>query len=82
MIFALYTVIVLYGQMVASNVANEKSSRAMELLVTSAKPINMMFGKVIASCLAGLMQLVAVFGSAFLFFNINKEYCTGVQTAK
>lgn len=82
MIFALYMVILLYGQMVASNVANEKSSRAMELLVTSAKPINMMFGKVIASCLAGLMQLVAVFGSAFLFFNINKEYWTGVEVAE
>ncbi len=74
MIFALYMVILLYGQMVATNVASEKSSRAMELLITSAKPVSMMFGKVIASCLAGLIQLVAVFGSAFLFFNVNKSY--------
>lgn len=74
MIFALYMVILLYGQMVATNVASEKSSRAMELLITSAKPVSMMFGKVIASCLAGLIQLVAVFGAAFLFFNINKSY--------
>ena len=74
MIFALYMVILLYGQMVATNVASEKSSRAMELLVTSAKPTAMMFGKVIASCLAGLIQLVCVFGSAFLFYNLNKSY--------
>lgn len=74
MIFALYMVILLYGQMVATNVATEKSSRAMELLITSAKPVSMMFGKVIASCLAGLIQLVAVFGSALLFYNINKDY--------
>ncbi len=74
MIFALYMVILLYGQMVATNVATEKSSRAMELLITSAKPISMMFGKVIASCLAGLTQLVAVFGTAFLCFNLNKTY--------
>ncbi len=72
MIFALYMVILLYGQMVATNVASEKSSRAMELLITSAKPASMMFGKVIASCIAGLLQLVCVFGSAFLFFNLNK----------
>ena len=72
MIFALYMVILLFGQMVASNVATEKSSRAMELLVTSAKPTNMMFGKVIASCVAGLMQLVAIFGSALLLYNVNK----------
>lgn len=74
MIFALYMVILLYGQMVATNVATEKSSRAMELLITSAKPVNMMFGKVIASCLAGLCQLIAVFGSALLFFNLNRDY--------
>ena len=74
MIFALYMVILLYGQMVATNVATEKSSRAMEVLVTSANPISMMFGKVIASCLAGLFQLIAVFGSALLFFSLNKSF--------
>ena len=76
MIIALYMVILLYGQMVATNVASEKSSRAMELLVTSAKPTSMMFGKVLASCLAGFTQLVLVFGSALLFYNINKEQLT------
>ena len=74
MIFALYMVILLYGQMVAMSVATEKSSRAMEVLITSAKPINMMFGKVLAACIAGLVQLLAVFGSALLFYSINKSY--------
>lgn len=74
MIMALYMVIVLYGQMVATNVATEKSSRAMEVLITSADPVSMMFGKVIASCLAGLTQLIAVFGTAFVCFNLNKSY--------
>lgn len=74
MIFALYMVILLYGQMVATNVATEKSSRAMEVLITSAKPVSMMFGKVLASCLAGLIQIIAVFGSAILFYSLNKEY--------
>lgn len=73
MIFALYMGILLYGQMVATNVATEKSSRAMELLITSAKPASMMFGKVLASCIAGLLQLIAIFGSALLFYNINKS---------
>ena len=74
MIFALYMVILLYGQMVATNVATEKSSRAMEVLITSAKPNSMMFGKVLASCIAGLVQLVAVFGSALVLYNMNKSY--------
>ena len=73
MIFALYMVIMLYGQMVAINVATEKSSRAMEVLVTSAKPTSMMFGKVLASCIAGFSQLVLVFGTAILLYNLNKE---------
>ena len=73
MIFALYMVILLYGQMVATNVATEKSSRAMEVLVTSAKPTSMMFGKVLASCIAGFSQLVLVFGTAILLYNLNKE---------
>lgn len=72
MIMALYMVILVYGQMVATNVASEKSSRAMELLVTSAKPAGMMFGKVLASCLAGLFQLAVVFGVALLFYRLNE----------
>ena len=79
MIMALYMVIMLFGQMVASNVATEKSSRAMELLVTSAKPTNMMFGKVMASCTAGLMQLVAIFGSALLLYNVNKKVLSDIE---
>ena len=73
MIFALYMVILLYGQMVATNVATEKSSRAMEVLITSAKPTAMMFGKVLASCIAGFTQLVLIFGTAILLYNVNKE---------
>ncbi len=73
MIYALYIVILLYGQMVASSVATEKSSRAMELLVTSADPVSMMFGKVFAACIAGLSQLAAVFGTALVCFAINKD---------
>lgn len=74
MIMVLYIAIMLYGQIVASSVASEKSSRAMELLVTCAKPVSMMFGKVVAACLAGLMQLAVVFGTAFVSFNLNRSY--------
>lgn len=74
MIMALYMVILLYGQMVATNVATEKSSRAMEVLITSARPASMMFGKVLASCFAGLIQLVAIFGTAVVMYKRNASY--------
>ena len=79
MIYALYVAVMTYGQMVATNVASEKSSRTMELLTTSASPVAMMFGKVIASCLAGLTQLVGIFGSALLFYNLNRASWQGNQ---
>lgn len=77
MIMALYMVIMLYGQMVASHVATEKSSRAMELLITSVSPVSMMFGKVLASCLAGFVQLTVIFGSALLFYQLNQDTWNG-----
>ena len=77
LIFGLYMAILLYGQLVATSVASEKSSRAMELLITSAKPANLMFGKVLGSGLAGLMQLVAILGTSFLCFNITKADWVG-----
>lgn len=71
-IFALYMAVLLYGQFVSTGVATEKSSRAMELLITSAKTKNLMFGKILGAGCAGLIQLVVIFGSAFVLFNINK----------
>ena len=74
MIFALYMIILLYGQMIATNVASEKSSRVMEVLITSAKPTALMFGKILASCVAGMGQLVVILGSAYISYKINEPY--------
>lgn len=74
LIFALYMAILLYGQFVATSIATEKSSRAMELLITSANPNALMFGKVLGSGLAGLLQLSAALCSSFVFFNLNRVY--------
>lgn len=71
MVMALYMVIAMYGQMVASHVAAEKDSRVMELLISTSSPTAMMFGKVLSSCLAGLFQLAVIFGSALAFYQLN-----------
>ena len=77
MTFAVSLSIMLYGQMVASSVVQEKSSRAMELLITSTNPTAMMFGKVFAACLAGLTQLAVIFGTALLCYQCNRAYWEG-----
>ncbi len=73
-IFILYMAIMMYGQMVATNVATEKSTRAMEMLITSAKPVNLIFGKVFGSGFAGLTQMIAIFGTSFVLYNLNQSY--------
>jgi len=72
MIFLLYMAIMLYGQIVAMGVVEEKSSRAMELLITSAKPAALLFGKVIAAGLSGLAQLSVLLASGMVFFRMNE----------
>jgi ABC-2 type transport system permease protein len=59
----LYMALLMYGQLVAQSVANEKSTRAMEVLITSASPTQLMFGKVLGSGTAGLLQLIVISGS-------------------
>lgn len=79
LIYALYMAILLYGQFIATSVASEKSTRAMELLITSARPLNLLFGKIIGTGLAGLAQFGIIFGSAFLFYNLNADIWAGSQ---
>lgn len=75
-VMILYFVLLLYGQFVATSVAGEKSSRAMEVLITSAKPMNLMFGKVLGSGCAGLIELLIILGSAIGFYKLNEDVIT------
>ncbi len=45
------------GNMIAAEVTTEKSSRIMEILITSVSPLTQMFGKVIGMFLVGLTQI-------------------------
>lgn len=74
LMFLLYFAVMVYGQFVAQGVALEKSSRAMELLITSAKPVNLMFGKILGAGAAGLLQLVLLLGSAMGFYAVNRQF--------
>src|SRR5690625_6921120 len=56
MLFVLYITVLLYGQMIATEVATEKSSRVMEILISSASPVTHMFAKILGVGLLGLTQ--------------------------
>ncbi len=74
LMMALYMAVLVYGQLVAQSVATEKSSRAMELLITSANPKNLIFGKVLGTGAAGLAQITVLLVWGLICITINKEY--------
>jgi len=61
-----FMAVITYGQWVATSVAEEKSSRVMELLVTAATPRQLLAGKVIGNGAAGLTQYVVVVAAALV----------------
>ncbi|WP_321286841.1 ABC transporter permease [uncultured Sunxiuqinia sp.] len=55
--FLIYMFVFIYGAMVMRGVMEEKSSRIVEVIISSVKPIQLMFGKIIGIGLVGLTQL-------------------------
>lgn len=47
------------GNMIASEITAEKSSRVMEILISSLSPLTQMFGKIIGVFLVGLTQIAS-----------------------
>lgn len=82
LVFLLYMTVMMYGQLVATSVASEKSNRAMELLITSARPMNLMFGKVIGSGLAGLAQISMMLLTAGVFYKINEAHLEEIDIVR
>ena len=72
LVMIVFMMIILYGQMIATAVTNEKSNRAIEVLVTSTTPNSLLFGKVIAGAIGGLVQLGIVMGSVLVSYQCNR----------
>lgn len=59
MTFLLFFMVLMYGQMVMRSVMEEKTSRIVEVMMSSVKPFELMMGKIIGAGLVGLTQAVA-----------------------
>lgn len=75
MIILLFVAVMVSGQMIATEITMEKSSRIMEILITSVKPLTQMFGKIIGMFIVGISQLLVLFagGIANLALPHNRE---------
>lgn len=54
--YLLFMFIIIYGNMIMRSVIEEKTSRIIEIIISSVKPIQLMMGKIIGTSLAGITQ--------------------------
>ena len=73
LIMILYFLLIFYGQMISVSVTTEKSNRAIEILVTSVDSNSLIFGKVLAGAIAGIIQCVLILGSAVISYQLFRE---------
>jgi len=61
--------IIIYGNFVMRSVIEEKTSRIIEIIISSVKPYQLMMGKIIGNSLAGILQFViwAIVGTLIFF---------------
>lgn len=56
--YLLFMFIIIYGNMIMRSVIEEKTSRIIEIIISSVKPVQLMLGKIIGTSLAGITQFV------------------------
>jgi len=84
--FLIYMFIFLFGSMVLRGVIEEKSSRIVEVIISSVKPFQLMMGKIIGIASVGLLQFLIwvvlvgvlwVVGLTFLLDGVSQSVPTG-----
>lgn len=66
--FLLYFILAIYGSMVMQSVIDEKSSRILEVMVSTVKPFEMLMGKILGIALVAAVQ-VLVWGVLIVLFS-------------
>ena len=67
--YLLFMFIIIYGNMIMRSVIEEKTSRIIEVIISSVKPIQLMMGKIIGTSLAGITQFIiwVILGGVAMF---------------
>lgn len=68
--FLIYIFIFLYGAMVMRGVMEEKTSRIVEIIISSVKPIQLMMGKIIGIALVGFTQFALWVSLTFIISSV------------
>ena len=57
--YLLFMFIIIYGNMIMRSVIEEKTSRIIEVIISSVKPRTLLLGKILGTTLAGITQFMA-----------------------
>ena len=78
--YLLFMFIIIYGNMIMRSVIEEKTSRIIEVIISSVKPVQLMLGKIIGTSLAGITQFIIwLFIGGALLFTVSTVF--GIETA-
>ena len=82
--FVMYITVFVYGMMVMRSVMEEKTTRIVEVMISSVKPFQLMLGKIVGVGLVGLTQVLAwavliplVIAGASLYFGFDAVSASG-----
>ncbi|MFH4966098.1 ABC transporter permease [Gaetbulibacter sp. M235] len=79
--YLLFMFIIIYGNMIMRSVIEEKTSRIIEVIISSVKPMQLMLGKIIGTSLAGITQFIIwLFIGGALLFTVSVVF--GIDTSR
>lgn len=76
----IYFFVFMYGAQVLRSVIEEKTSRIVELIVSSVKPVQLMLGKIVGVALVGLTQFLLWMALSLLLISLGKAVIFPEQT--
>ncbi|MBA6156357.1 ABC transporter permease [Tenacibaculum sp. S7007] len=76
--YLLMMFVMIYGNSVMRSVIEEKTSRIIEVIVSSVKPFQLMLGKIIGNASAGLLQFF-IWGILFFVFSLIASSIFGID---
>ncbi|MCX6181358.1 MAG: ABC transporter permease [Bacteroidetes bacterium] len=68
----MYVLIMLYGVQVMRGIMEEKTSRIVEVIISSVKPLQLLYGKIIGIALTGLTQFVILISLLLILISSSK----------
>lgn len=69
----MYMLVLIYGVQVMKGIMEEKNNRIIEIILSSIKPVKLMWGKIIGIGLVGITQFTIIIIASILFLGVIKN---------